>query len=189
MAEQPLVSVITPSLNMGRFIRPTIESVLGQDYPRLEYIVMDGGSSDDTLYILKSYAGRIACFSEPDLGAADAVNRGFRRAQGSVLAFLNADDTYLPGAIAAAVGALQSHPEAAVVYGNAHWVDAAGRTLGRYPTRAFDAALLAQECFICQPATLCGAKRWRLSACLIAACTTPSTTTCGSASPVPIRGC
>lgn len=152
LPELPLVSVITPCLNTGRFLRETIESVLSQDYPRIEYIVMDGGSTDQTLAILEEYAGRLTYSSGPDAGTADAVNRGFRKAHGSILAFLNADDTYLPGAIAAAVGALTSYPEAAVVYGDAYWVDDQSRVLGPYPTRPFDAALLPQECFICQPA-------------------------------------
>ncbi|MDQ2945303.1 MAG: glycosyltransferase [Acidobacteriota bacterium] len=153
LSDLPLVSVVTPCLNMGRFLRATIESVLAQDYPRIEYIVMDGGSTDATLAILADYAGRLTYFSGPDAGTADAVNRGFRKAHGSILAFLNADDTYLPGGISAAVQALLAHPEAAAVYGNAYWVDQDGRTLGSYPVRPFDPALLRQECFICQPAS------------------------------------
>ncbi|MDQ6758303.1 MAG: glycosyltransferase [Acidobacteriota bacterium] len=152
MPELPLVSVITPCLNTGRFLRETIESVLSQDYPRLEYIVMDGGSTDQTLAILEEYTGRLTYSSGPDRGTADAVNRGFRKARGGILAFLNADDTYLPGAVAAAVGALAAYPEAAMVYGDAYWVDGQSRVLGPYPTRPFDAVLLPQECFICQPA-------------------------------------
>src|ERR1700682_2082891 len=96
---KPLVTIVTPSYNQGRFIRATIESVLSQDYPRIEYIVMDGGSTDQTLAILREYDGRWQFWSEPDSGAADAINRGFQRTQGSILAFLHADDTYLPGAV------------------------------------------------------------------------------------------
>ena len=109
LSDLPLVSVITPCLNMGRFLRETIESVLAQDYPRIEYIVMDGGSTDATLAILADYAGRLTYFSGPDAGTADAVNRGFRKAHGSILAFLNADDTYLAGGISSAVQALLTH--------------------------------------------------------------------------------
>lgn len=153
LPDLPLVSVVTPCLNMGRFLRETIDSVLAQDYPSIEYIVMDGGSTDETLAILEDYVGRLTYFSEPDSGTADAVNRGFREAHGSILAFLNADDTYLPGAISAGVQALLAHAEAAVVYGDAYWVDQDGRTLGSYPARPFDPALFPQECFICQPAS------------------------------------
>ena len=153
LSDLPLVSVVTPCLNMGRFLRETIESVLAQDYPRIEYIVMDGGSTDATLAILADYAGRLTYFSGPDAGTADAVNRGFRKAHGSILAFLNADDTYLPGGISAAVQALLGDAETAAVYGNAYWIDQDGHTLGSYPARPFDPALLRQECFICQPAS------------------------------------
>src|SRR5512138_1616159 len=97
--ERPLVSIVTPSYNSGRFIEETIQSVLAQDYPRIEYIVMDGGSSDNTLAILERYKDRVQFSSQPDLGPADAIRRGFERAQGSVLAWISADDTYLPGAI------------------------------------------------------------------------------------------
>jgi glycosyltransferase involved in cell wall biosynthesis len=89
----PLVSVVTPSLNQGRFIRETIESVLSQDYPRLEYHVMDGGSTDDTLDILRSYGDRLTWRSASDLGQADAINSGFRLAKGEILGWLNSDDT------------------------------------------------------------------------------------------------
>lgn len=151
--ELPLVSVVTACLNMGEFLRETVESVLAQDYPRIEYIVMDGGSTDQTLAILREYEGRLQFWSESDSGAADAVNRGFHRSHGSIFAFLNADDTYLPGAVSTAVDKLLRHPEAAVVYGEGCWVDRDGRTLGTYPTRCFDPELLREECFVCQPAS------------------------------------
>ena len=138
---------------MAEFLRETIESVLAQDYPRIEYIVMDGGSTDGTLSILREYERRLQFWSEPDSGAADAVNRGFRRSHGSIFAYLNADDVYLPKAVSTAVDALLRNPDAAVVYGGGYWVDREGRTLGSYPTRTFEAALLRQECIVCQPAS------------------------------------
>lgn len=149
----PLVSVVTPSYNTAKFLRETIESVLTQDYPRVEYIVMDGGSSDGTLAILREYEGRLAYVSERDAGAADAINKGFRRSSGSIFTYLNADDTFLPGAISAGVAALAENPGAAVVYGDGFWVEADGRTIGPYPAKPYDARLLEQECFICQPAS------------------------------------
>jgi glycosyltransferase involved in cell wall biosynthesis len=148
---QPLVSVVTPSYNQGRFIRETIESVLAQDYPRVEYLVVDGGSTDETLAVLRSYGDRLAWVSEPDRGQADAINKGWRRARGEILAYLNSDDTYLPGAITAAVGGLAEHPRAVAVYGEGYHTDEAGRILARYPTEPFSMPRLAETCFICQP--------------------------------------
>jgi glycosyltransferase involved in cell wall biosynthesis len=151
--DPPLVSVVTPCLNSARYLEQTIQSVLAQDYPRIEYIVKDGGSTDESLHILKRYEGRLRWVSEPDRGTADAINRGFELSQGEVFAFLNADDFYLPGAISAAVGKLLETPDAAAVYGDAWWVDEEGRPLSPYPVRDFDPGLLARECFICQPAS------------------------------------
>lgn len=150
--ELPTVTIITPSYNMAAFIVETIESVLSQNYPNVEYVVMDGGSRDGTIDILKRYEGRLQYISAPDEGAADALNRGFRLARGSIVGWLNADDTYLPSAIFTAVDYLQAHPEVDLVYGQAYWVDGSGRVLHSYPTRPYDPALLRQECFLCQPA-------------------------------------
>lgn len=147
----PLVSIITPSLNQGRFIRQTIESVLAQDYPRLEYLVMDGGSTDETIEILRSYGDRLTWRSAPDRGQADAVNAGARLAQGEVIGWLNSDDTYQPGAVKAAVEHLTAHPDTAMVYGDAHYIDEYNSVIGTYPTEDFDLERLAHTCFICQP--------------------------------------
>src|SRR5271165_7220284 len=150
--EQPLVSVITPSFQAARFIEWTIKSVLGQDYPRVEYLVMDGGSTDGTLAILEPYRDRLSWFSGPD-GAAAAINSGFARTRGSIVAWINADDAYEPGAISAAVAGLAQAPDAAAVYGEGVWIDEYDGLLGQYPTAMpFDAAGLAYECFLCQPA-------------------------------------
>lgn len=148
----PLVSIITPSFNQGRFIRETIESVLSQDYPKLEYLVMDGGSTDETLEILRSYDARLTWRSGPDGGQAEAVNTGIRLAQGQILGWLNSDDTYLPGAVSAAVSYLTAYPDTAMVYGDAHYIDEQNRVIGVYPTEDFDQHRLAKACFICQPA-------------------------------------
>jgi glycosyltransferase involved in cell wall biosynthesis len=147
----PLVSVVTPSLNQGRFIRETIESVLGQAYPAIEYLVMDGGSSDETLEVLREYSHRLTWISEPDRGQASAINKGWRRARGDILAYLNSDDTYLPGAVGRAVAALRAHPDAGAVYGEGRHVDERGRIIDRYPTEPFSWSRLAETCFICQP--------------------------------------
>jgi len=113
---------------------------------------MDGGSTDETLDILKRYDGRFEWRSAKDNGQADAVNRGFEMARGEIFTFLNADDTYLPGAVSRAVEAFARNPGAAVVYGDAWHVDAEGNRLGRYPVEPYDPRRLERRCMICQPA-------------------------------------
>jgi glycosyltransferase involved in cell wall biosynthesis len=148
-----LVSIVTPCLDSERFIRETIDSVAAQDYPHIEHIVMDGGSTDGTLAILAEYNG-LAVHSGRDHGTASAINGGFRRAHGEYFMYLNADDVLLPGAISAGVKALEEAPGAAGIYGDASWIDEAGGMIGPYPVRDFDPKLLQCECFICQPASL-----------------------------------
>jgi len=139
LERQPLISIITPSLNQRRFIEATIDSVLSQDYPRIEYIVVDGGSTDGTLDVLAKYEGRLQWISEPDRGQSDAINKGFRRAKGEILAWLNSDDTYLPGAVRSAVDHLVAHPDCAMVYGDGYLIDEEGRVTRRFPaTEPFD---------------------------------------------------
>ncbi len=149
---EPRVTVVTACLNAERFLEQTILSVLEQDYPRVEYIVMDGGSTDGTLEILRKYGGALRWESAPDQGTADAVNRGFARGTGEVLGYLNADDLYRPNAVSTAVRHLREGPEAGV-YGDAWWIDENGERIAPYPVRDFDRALLESECFICQPAS------------------------------------
>lgn len=118
-SSSPLVSVVIPCLNRAHYLVPTIESVLGQDYHPIECIVIDGGSTDGTVDILKSYGNRIRWVSEPDRGHPDAVNKGWRMSKGEILAWLNADDLYVvPDAISKAVAYLQENPEVDVVYGD-----------------------------------------------------------------------
>lgn len=125
MDQFPLVSVITPSYNHGHFIRQTIQTVLAQDYPNLEYIVVDGGSTDGTVDVIQQYASRITWWvSEPDHGQADAINKGFHHAHGDIIAWLNSDDLYYStNAISHAVQVLQAHPQAGMVYANGMLVD------------------------------------------------------------------
>jgi len=152
MSDPPLVSIVTPVYNLALYIEETVRSVLTQDYPRIEYIVMDGGSTDGTLEVLRRYSDRLRLISGPDQGTADAVNRGFLISRGEIFAFLHGDDTYLPGAVRAAADYLAAHPEAGGVYGEAEWIAEDGSRLGRYPTREFDPERLREECFIPQPA-------------------------------------
>lgn len=148
----PTVSIVTPCFNAARFIAETIESVLAQDYPAIEYLIMDGGSTDGTLEILRRYEGRLAWRSEPDRGQADAINRGFALTHSEIFAFLNADDMFLPGAVARAVEGFADNPAAAVIYGGAWHVDEQGRPIARYPVEPFEPHKLARRCILCQPA-------------------------------------
>lgn len=149
----PLVTVVTPSFNQGEFIGETIESVLGQDYPSIEYIVIDGGSSDTTLDILRRYDGRLQWDSGPDDGQSDAIRRGFEKAKGEIIAWLNADDLYVPGAVSRAVDALEGNPEAGFVYGRADFIDERGTLRGQHVVKEWDLdRLIARENFVPQPA-------------------------------------
>ena len=121
----PLVSIVMPSYNQARFLEDAIRSVLEQDYPRLELIVIDGGSTDGSQEILDRYRDRLArCISEPDQGQAEAINKGFRLTRGDVVAWLNSDDVYMPGAVTEAVNALEDNPDAGMVYADGLMVDA-----------------------------------------------------------------
>ena len=134
-----LVSIITPSFNQARYLEETIRSVLDQDHPQLEYIIVDGGSTDGSLEIIKKYADRLAWWvSEKDQGQTDAINKGFARAKGEILAWLNSDDTYNPGAISAALAFLQAHPQAGLVYGDTNFIDENGKILGAFPAAQTD---------------------------------------------------
>ena len=149
----PLVSIVTPSFQQGTFIERTIESVLGQDYPHIEYLVVDGGSTDRTLKVLETYAHRIRWISRRDRGQSDAINQGLRAARGEILAYLNSDDTYRPGAVRKAVSYLVAHPTCDLVYGQGRYIDRDDNIIGSLPSQPFDEEGFASNCFICQPAT------------------------------------
>ena len=131
MTSPPLVSVLTPSLNQGRYIRDTIESVLGQSYPALEHVVADGGSTDETASVLAEYNGRIRVISGRDAGAADALNKAFAASRGEIVGWLNSDDFYLSQtAVEEAVELLTTSPgKPDVVFGHAVFVDASNRVV------------------------------------------------------------
>jgi glycosyltransferase involved in cell wall biosynthesis len=133
-SNSPLVSIVTPSFNQAHFLESTIRSVLDQDYPNIEYIIVDGGSSDGSLEIIRRYSDRLAWWvSEKDCGQTDAINKGFAHARGEILAWLNSDDTYESNAVKEAVAFFLDHPEIGLVYGDANFIDETGRIIGHFP--------------------------------------------------------
>jgi len=119
----PKISIITPSFNQAEFIERTIKSVLSQDYPNLEYIVMDGGSTDGTVEILKKYSQKIIWRSEKDKGQGDAINKGLKLARGEILGYLNSDDVLAPGALKAVADFLVKNPKKMWVFGKCRIID------------------------------------------------------------------
>jgi glycosyltransferase involved in cell wall biosynthesis len=163
MSKQPLVSIITPSYNQARFLQDTIRSVLAQDYPNFEYLICDGGSTDGSVEIIREYAPHLAWWvSEPDQGQTDAINKGFAHARGDILAWLNSDDTYNPGAVSEAVQYLQAHPKAGMVYGDANFIDEQGRIIGKFNAQQTDyTRLMRGAVYIPQQAAFFGADLWQ----------------------------
>ncbi len=145
------ISVITPSYNQGEYIEKTIQSVLNQGIRDVEYVVVDGGSRDETLTILKRYESRLRWVSEKDNGQADAINKGIRASSGEIVAYLNSDDVYYPGALAAVRRFFEKYPKTQVVYGDADHIDSNGNVIEAYYTEDWDYNRLKEVCFLCQP--------------------------------------
>jgi glycosyltransferase involved in cell wall biosynthesis len=154
------ISVVTPSFNQAQFIERTIQSVLRQNYPHLDYIIMDGGSTDGTLALLKKYEADLQWLSEPDGGQAEAINKGFKRATGDIICWLNADDEFALGALPTVAAYFEQHPAAQFVYGEAETIDEKDKIYGRRGNvKATNfAELAAVGDFIVQPAAF-----WRSS--------------------------
>jgi hypothetical protein len=156
MSATPLVSIITPSLNQGQFIEDTIRSIVAQDYPRIEHIVRDGGSMDETVDILERYrrAGTLSYTSGPDGGQAAAINEGFAACQGEIVTWLNSDDVYVfSDAVSTMVRAFVEHPEDDFIYGDYVVMDAEGTVQCVFPRPRFSRARLLRLSYIAQPAT------------------------------------
>jgi glycosyltransferase involved in cell wall biosynthesis len=142
---------VTPTLNAERYLPETIASVSAQQYPHLEHIVVDAGSTDATEAIVRASSARF--IAAPGIRQAAAVNRGVRESDADVVMVLNADDVLYGGGVAALVDALSATPSAAAAYGEAVHIDAAGARIAPYPTKPFDPRTLIEECYICHPAS------------------------------------
>ncbi|NMC46689.1 MAG: glycosyltransferase [Chloroflexi bacterium] len=134
---QPRVSIVTPSYNQAAYLEATIRSVLSQDYPALEYLLVDGGSDDGSLEIIHKYEQHFAWWvTEQDRGQADAINKGLRKSTGAIIAWLNSDDLYLPGTLQKVVTFFEEHPQVGLVYGDLQAIDGGGTQINllRYPS-------------------------------------------------------
>jgi glycosyltransferase involved in cell wall biosynthesis len=149
-ADAPSIAIVTPSLNQGFSIGATIDSVLQQNYPKLDYLVQDGGSRDETLRILASYGDRLTWRSEADSGQSNAINRGFAAVQGDIMGYLNSDDVLLPGTLAYVAKAFTRLPEVDVVYGHRIYIDADGFEVGRCVLPPHDAEVIKWADYIPQ---------------------------------------
>ncbi len=155
MSADFIISFIIPSYQQGVHLKKCLDGIAEQDLSRDQYelLVYDGGSEDDTIELLKKHSLHPTWVSQPDHGQASAVNRGLQEAKGKVIAWINSDDYYMPGAIKKVLDFFNKHPEVDILYGDADIVNENGNKLYPYPTEAWNYAQLADICFICQPAT------------------------------------
>jgi glycosyltransferase involved in cell wall biosynthesis len=160
MSWQPLVSIVTPSYNQADFLGVAIQSVLNQDYPHLEYGIMDGGSTDDSLDVIREYQNQLSWWvSEKDKGQSHAINKGISRTKGEIIAWLNSDDLYLPDAISSAVSSMEKYG-ADLVFGNAIIINQAGQPLNDLIFNDWDIQDFLRFRVICQPAVVMKRKVW-----------------------------
>lgn len=151
--EYPLVSVVTPSYNTAQYIESTLQSVATQDYPNIEHIVFDGGSKDGTIEILEKFP-KVDWVSEPDKGQSDALNKGFKKAKGKYIGWLNSDDLYTEGAVKKAVDYLESHPDVAMIYTDLNIIDQKDNIYGFTKGMEFSLKSLLENNPVKQPTLL-----------------------------------
>jgi glycosyltransferase involved in cell wall biosynthesis len=161
LTNPPVISIVTPTFNMGSFLERTMLSVLDQGYPRLEYVVQDGGSTDETEDVLGRHADRLHHFEmRPDDGHAHAINLGFEHTTGGVMAFLNSDDILLPGALHYVGRYFERHPEVELVYGHRVLVDENDMEIGRWVLPRHDDGILGWADFIPQETMFWRRRLW-----------------------------
>ncbi len=164
LGESPRISIVTPSFQQGHFIERTLKSVLDQNYPNLEYIVQDGGSQDQTVEVLRAYEGRIASWeSRPDTGQSQAINRGFSRATGEIMAWLNSDDLLLPGSLRSIADYFAANPDVDVVYGNRVLIDESDQQIGRWILPGHDNKALSWADYVPQETLFWRRRIWEKS--------------------------
>lgn len=151
----PVITVITPSYNQANYLGSAVQSVLSQDYPRVEYLVVDGGSTDDTLAVLRGFGENLRWISEPDQGQSAAINKGWRQTQGEIVAWLNSDDLLYPDALHRVAEVFVENNNVDILYGDCDYIDSENRVLRPYPTQPFDFKQLVSYAinYIPQPAT------------------------------------
>jgi len=165
-ANVPSIAIVTPSYNHARFLRATIDSVLGQDYPKLFYHVQDGGSVDGSVPILESYGDRISWRSHPDKGQADAINLGFENVDCDIMAYLNSDDVLLPGTLAYIADFFDRRPDIDVVYGHRVFIDSDGSEIGRAVLPAHSEKALLYAGYIPQETMFWRRRVWNKIGCI-----------------------
>lgn len=158
------VSVVTPSYNQAQFLSETIESVLAQDYPDVEYVVVDGGSTDGSVEIARRYEDRLrALILQPaNVGQVAGINEGFAATSGELMAYVNSDDTLLPGAVSEMVAEFEADPGLVLVYGDALYTDADSRQTGYLTSRAWDPPTMVRNCdnHVVQPSSMWTRAAW-----------------------------
>jgi glycosyltransferase involved in cell wall biosynthesis len=160
-ATPPRIAIVTPSLNQGGFLKSTIDSVIGQNYPALFYHVQDGGSTDGSLDILRAYGNRLSWASESDGGQSAAINRGFEGVYADIMAYLNSDDLLLPGSLAYVANIFADRPELDLVYSHRISIDEEGREIGRWILPPHDAEALRWADYVPQETMFWRRRVWQ----------------------------
>src|SRR5919204_1282173 len=161
LGNPPVISIVTPTYNTGKFLERTMSSVLDQGYPRLEYIVQDGGSTDETKEVLERHRDRLQhCEMRPDDGHAHAINLGFEHATGNVMGFLNADDILLPGSLHYVAHYFERHPRVDLVYGHRVLIDENDMEIGRWVLPRHDDEVLSWADFVPQETLFWRRRTW-----------------------------
>lgn len=160
-ANLPKVTIVTPSLNQAKYLEATISSVLNQDYPNIEYIIIDGGSTDGSVDIIKKFQDKLAYWvSEPDGGQSSAINKGFKHAKGEIFNWLNSDDLLMPSAVKIAVYYLMNNPDIGMVYGDRITIDEKGNFLALAEAASFNPKLMMYNLKIPQETVFFRRKYW-----------------------------